>query len=134
MHLAIRLKFAPSEDKLLWRNAHSTMLMQREPLFFIDFSATGGGIATMSCRYLAALGIEAVIPPRASRTEPIHYDAKKCKLRTAQNSVNSAVCRKGKKRLLRMRRSMNLDCERKLSSCSTSIRKSLTIPAKELDG
>lgn len=88
----------------------------------------------MSCRYLAALEIEAVVLPKANPSEWIYYDAKKCKLRTAQNSANSAVCRKGKKRLLRMRRSMNLDCERKSSSCSTSTRKSLTIPAKELDG
>ena len=32
-------------------------------------------------RCLAGLGIEAVIPPRANRSEPIHYDAEKYKLR-----------------------------------------------------
>ena len=32
-------------------------------------------------QFLAALGIEAVIPPRANRSEPIHYDAEKYKLR-----------------------------------------------------
>ena len=32
-------------------------------------------------QFLAALGIEAVIPPRANRSEPIHHDAEKYKLR-----------------------------------------------------
>ena len=32
-------------------------------------------------RFLATLGIEAVIPPRANRTELVHYDAEKYKLR-----------------------------------------------------
>ena len=32
-------------------------------------------------RFLAGMGIEAVIPPRANRSEPMHYDAEKYKLR-----------------------------------------------------
>ena len=117
-------RFASRKDKLLWRNVRSTMLMQCEPLFFIDFLVTGE-----DNHYVISMsgGIEnGDNCPFPERSERIQYNAKNCKWRTARNSV---VCRKQEKRLIRMKRRMN--CDRKSIGCSTSSRESLTILVQE---